>query len=81
MSGMPCSSTGYFLAHFEQIKTRLGSSSIRFERSTVQTRIEARSGSRRAMSRPHYLTDPLDEVRNGGLIGPFDVEPQHGLCV
>lgn len=81
MSGMPCSSTGYFLPHFEQIKTRLGSSSVRSDRSTVQTRIEASSGSRRAMSRPHDLADPLDQVSHSGLIGPFDVESQHRLGV
>jgi hypothetical protein len=74
MSGMPCSSTGYFLPHFVQIKTRLGSSSSRSDRSTVQTRIEARSGSRRAMSRLHDLADLLDQVGDRGLIGPFDVE-------
>ena len=81
MSGMPSSSTGYFLAHFVQIKTRLGSSSFRSEWSTVQTRIEASSRSRSAMSGSHYLTNLLDQVRDGFLIGPFDVEPQHRLCV
>ena len=81
MSGMPCSSTGYFLPHLVQIKTRFGSSSVRSDKSIVQTRIEASSGSRRAMSRPHDLTDPLDQLGDCRLIGPFDVEPQHRLGV